>query len=135
MNDEIRIKWLMYTVCIGLLPISLRLLLIRLGLNIPYFSINDFIAFGFVLHISILNEIEHVIEQKVWKTMQNGISIVAIFVYGAFSCALMLRESGNTEFDLDAFKSTAMIAAVVSFVISLSVFYRPNKIAGVIPCS
>lgn len=130
MNSEMRTKWLMYTVFIGLLPIGLRLLMTSWGISIPYFSASDFIAFGFVLHISILNEIEHVDQQKVWKTVQNGMSIVAIFVYGAFTCGLMLNESGISGVNLDAVRNTAMIAAIVSFIISLSVFYRPNQVSG-----
>lgn len=130
MNSEMRIKWFMYTVCIGLLPISLRFLLTVLGADIPSVSISDVIAFGFVLHISMLNEIEHVIGQKVWKTTINGISIVAIFAYGAFSCALMMHESG-VKLDMDTFENIAFLAAAVSFLISLSVFCRPNQISGV----
>jgi len=130
MNNELRIKWLMYTVFIGVLPIGLRLLLTSWGVGISYFSTSDFIAFGFVLHISILNEIEHVVGQRVWKTVQNGMSIIAIFVYGAFSCGLMLHESGVSEVNLDAVRNTAMSAALVSLLISLSVFYRPNQVLG-----
>lgn len=130
MNSEMRVKWLMYTVFIGLLPIGLRLLMTSWGMNIAYFNTSDFIAFGFVLHISILNEIEYVDQQKVWKTVQNGISIVAIFVYGAFTYGLIQNESGVSSVDLDAVRNTAMVAALVSFIISLSVFYRPNQVTG-----
>ncbi|PSB82345.1 hypothetical protein C5F64_16355 [Photobacterium damselae subsp. damselae] len=135
MNSEMRTKWLMYTVCIGLLPIGLRLLLTSWGVGIPYLNTSDFIAFGFVLHISILNEIEHVVDQRVWKTVQNGISIVAIFVYGAFSCGLMLHESGGNDVNLEAIRNSAVTAAVISLLISVSVFYRPNRLAGGKTCT
>tara|TARA_B100001063_G_C16710972_1_gene527999 strand:- start:281 stop:580 length:300 start_codon:yes stop_codon:yes gene_type:complete len=98
--------------------------------KISLFSISDFVAFGFVLHISILNEIEHVIGQRQWKTFQNGISIAAIFIYGSFSCVLMLHESGFKEIDLDGIKVSAYIAAFVSLLTSLSVFFRPNRVRG-----
>jgi len=129
-NSDIRTKWLIYTVLIGVLPILLRLLLTTWGVKISLFSISDFVAFGFVLHISILNEIEHVIGQRQWKTFQNGISIAAIFIYGSFSCVLMLHESGFKEIDLDGIKVSAYIAAFVSLLTSLSVFFRPNRVRG-----
>lgn len=125
----------MYTVLIGLLPILLRLLLTSWGVGIAYISTSDFIAFGFILHISILNEIEHVVDQKSWKTIQNGLSIFAIFVYGAFSCGLMLHEAGGGGIDLNAIRNTAIIASVASLLISLTVFYRPNQILGARPCT
>ncbi|MEC6816982.1 hypothetical protein VXS05_18355 [Photobacterium toruni] len=134
MNKELRTKWLMYTVFIGLLPVLLRFLLVSLGVRIPLFSIGDFIAFGLVLHISILNEIEHVEEQNSWKTKQNAFSFMAIFIYGAFYCLLMIHESGFNQFNIEALKNISIISAMVSLIISFSVFYRPNKMQGEVVC-
>ncbi|MGE4260013.1 hypothetical protein [Shewanella sp.] len=131
---ELRTKWLVYTVGIGLLPIFLRLLLNSWGAKITLLSASDFVAFGFVLHISILNEIEYINGQKAWKTFQNGLSILGIFVYGAFSCALMLHEAGTVGVDFKSLLNTAIISAIISFLLSLTVFFRPNTVNGEYVC-
>ena len=44
----------------------------------------DFIAFGLVLHISIINELEHLSPaHQTWKTVNNGISVIFIALYRA----------------------------------------------------
>ena len=51
----------------------------------------DFVAFGLILHISNINEIEHFNDsERSWKTIQNGLSIVFILFYGVlFACSLL----------------------------------------------
>lgn len=129
-----RTKWLMYTVVIGLLPIAVRALFSQWSPGVVTFTASDFIAFGFVLHISILNEIEHIEGQKNWKTWQNGLSIAFIFLYGVFSCAVLAFEAGFKNIDIESVKHTAIAISMISFLISLSIFYRPNRVYGEEPC-
>ncbi|AFJ43528.1 hypothetical protein [Francisella orientalis] len=67
-----KIKWLIYTVLVGLIPILSRLIvwLVTKKGSVSLFSPSDFVAFGLVLHISNINEIEHFSGiQKEWKTV------------------------------------------------------------------
>ncbi len=90
-------KWLIYTVLVGLLPILSRLLVwaVTKEGSINIFSPSDFVAFGLVLHISNINEIEHFTNvEKEWKTAElnaaaatkkmNKTSISPIIVYNFY---------------------------------------------------
>ncbi len=77
-------KWLVYTVMIGLIPILTRLMawaVTKEGV-VQIFSASDVIAFGLILQISNINEIEHIADPgREWKTAQNGTSIMLISLY------------------------------------------------------
>lgn len=122
-----KIKWLIYTVLVGLIPILSRLMvwLVTKEGSIDLFSPSDFVAFGLVLHISNINEIEHSsgIERE-WKTAQNGISITFIAFY---SVLFALTLIGENIVDVNAIKICTMVLSVVSFLISYSVYDRVSK--------
>ena len=56
-----KIKWLIYTVLVGLIPIISRFLVwgVTQAGTVSILAASDFIAFGLILHISNINEIEH----------------------------------------------------------------------------
>ena len=126
MSDR-TVKWLVYTVIIGLVPALARLLIssISLNNNIDYFNALDFIIFGLILHTANINEVEHFLEDhRNWKTIQNGVSIVFIVAYSLlFTCYLIGQSNPNT-FSLMAINYIALGFAIVSFLISLSVYNR-----------
>ncbi|WP_141758568.1 hypothetical protein [Duganella sp. HH105] len=54
-------KWFTYTLLVGLLPISARLVVwaaAKAG-RVSAITASDFITLGLVLHISVINEVEH----------------------------------------------------------------------------
>lgn len=122
-----KIKWLIYTVLVGLLPILSRLIvwLVTKEGSVNLFSPSDFVAFGLILHISNINEIEHFsgIERE-WKTAQNGISIAFIAFY---SVLFALTLVGENVVDFNAITVCAMVLSIVSFLISYSVYDRVSK--------
>ena len=75
-------KWLIYTVLVGLIPFMARsFVYLSLKDKDVYllFHEADFVVFGLVLHITNINELEHYeSDEKPWKTIQNGISIIFI---------------------------------------------------------
>ena len=75
-----KIKWFIYTVLVGMIPIISRLLITSIinKEDVTFFVATDFIALGLVLHISIINELEHLNNEVDWRTIQNGMSIVYI---------------------------------------------------------
>jgi len=83
--DYKKAKWLIYTVLVGMLPIIFRILIYMIMKEKKIALImheSDFVAFGLILHITNLNELEHIkIDDKSWKTIQNGISIIFISGY------------------------------------------------------
>ncbi|MBT4290414.1 MAG: hypothetical protein HOD92_24065 [Deltaproteobacteria bacterium] len=127
-----KIKWLIYTVLVGLIPIAARLLIcqvIEQG-NIESFKTTDFVAFGLILHISIINEIEHWnSSDKSWKTVQNGVSISFIAFYSILFAVSLLGDAQPGLLDNDTIKISAMVLSVVSFLLSFSVFDRISKLS------
>jgi len=124
-----KIKWLIYTVLVGFIPILSRLLVwLVTTKGIDLFAASDFVAFGLVLHISNINEIEHYMRDRSWKTAQNGISIAFIAFYSVLF-ALTILGGNNSSIDIGTTKMCAMILALVSFVISYSVYDRLSKVS------
>lgn len=123
-----RTKWLAYTVLVGLLPIFSRFLvwLVTKEGSIEPFSPQDFIAFGLVLHISNINEIEHLVgADRSRKTTQNDISAFFIAVHGVLFCLTLI---GGDAIDQRAIMYCVAAIVLTSLSISYSLF---NRIAGI----
>jgi hypothetical protein len=121
-------KWLAYTVLVGITPILCRLIswLVTKQGTVEMFASSDFVALGLVLHISIINEIEHISDMdKEWKTIQNGLSILFIVAYGVLFTFTLL---GDKLVDISAMTKCTIALAALSFIISYSVFDRISKI-------
>lgn len=120
------VKWLIYTVIVGLIPIMVRLLVCAITNSDSLSSLvpSDVIVFGLVLHISILNEIEHVFDSDGWKTKQVGISIVFMVMYSILMAALLFSEVHPAIIDMEALLNSSVAMAIISFVLTSSVFYR-----------
>lgn len=125
-----KIKWLIYTVLVGLIPILSRLIVwaVTKAGSINLLSPSDFVAFGLVLHISNINEIEHFSGvEKEWKTAQNGISIAFIAFY---SVLFALTLIGDSIVDVTAITICTIILSLVSFFISYSVYDRISNVSS-----
>lgn len=130
MGDK-QIKWLMYTVLVGLIPIILRLIMhVVTNGSVKMFNASDFIAFGLILHISNINELEHYtkVKDKSWKTIQNGLSIIFIVFYGLFFALTLLSEVNPISINYNAVEKFAMILSGVSFLISFMIYDRLSKL-------
>ena len=123
-------KWLIYTVLVGLIPILSRFFVwiaTKSG-AVELFNAADFVAFGLVLHISNINEIEHLsLDNKSWKTIQNGISIAFISFYSVLFALTLLSTQDNTYIEKNATKYCVMVLSAISFLLSFSVFHRVSK--------
>lgn len=123
-----KVKWLIYTVLVGLLPILSRLMvwIVTKENTVELLSPSDFVAFGLVLHISNINEIEHFSDiGKEWKTIQNGTSIVFIAFYSVLFAITLI---GGNIVDLTAITYCTIILSIVSFFISYSVYDRISRL-------
>lgn len=128
---NVKIKWLIYTVLVGLIPVFLRLLIWSVLQNrtMDFLNASDFVAFGLILHISNINEIEHFNDhEQSWKTTQNGLSIIFIVLYSAlFTCSLF-DQSNPGLIDAGVLKYAAIVLSLTSLGISYSVYHRISKL-------
>ena len=128
---NIKIKWLIYTVLVGLIPVLSRMLIwfISRDRTMDILNASDFVAFGLILHISNINEIEHFDDpKKSWKTIQNGLSIAFISFYSVLFAADLFGQSNPGLIDVKSLKHVAMGLSLASFGISLSVYHRISKL-------
>lgn len=128
---NIKVKWLIYTVLVGVIPALLRILiwLISQDRTMDIFNASDFVAFGLILHISNINEIEHFNDhEKSWKTIQNGISIGFISLYSVLFTAYLLGQSNPGLIRGETIKYISMVSSLVSFLLSFSVYNRVSKL-------
>lgn len=126
-----RIKWLAYTVLVGVIPIGSRFLiwLVSNSNTMPLFNPADFVAFGLVLHISNINEIEHIRAKNYnWKTMQNGISLAFIVFYGVLYALTVMSDASPGYINIESIRNSVMVLCLVSLFLSYSVFHRVSMI-------
>ena len=132
MQDR-KIKWLMYTVLVGLVPVLSRLLIwvISQDRSVDVLNPADFLVFGLILHISIINEIEHFNDnQRSWKTFQNGTSIAFIAMYGVLFASYLLDQSNPGLINTGYIKIVALSLSAISLLLSFSVYHRVSRLAG-----
>lgn len=123
----VKTKWLSYTVLVGLIPILSRFLiwLVTKEGSIEPFSPQDFIAFGLVLHISNINEIEHLIgADRSWKTVQNAVAAFFIAIHGVLFCLTLI---GGDAVDQQSIMACVGVIALGSLFISYCLFNRISK--------
>lgn len=116
-------KWFVYTVLIGLVPVLCRLCvwLVTKDGTVDVVAPADFVMFGLVLHIAIINEMEHLEEYaNEFKTFQNGISGIFLIIYGLLFAMTLLPNL----VDLDTIQKCLYSLSFVSFLLGFSVFYR-----------
>jgi hypothetical protein len=108
-------KWLAYTFLVGLIPALVRLLTWSVAVDgrvQPLFA-PDFVTFGLVLHISLINETEYLpTNATTFKTLQNGVSIVFVTLYSALYAVTVICERTSGLLSL---LSTLRASAVLAF--------------------
>lgn len=131
MMNLIKAKWFIYTVLVGLLPFFSRLFvfIIVTDKNISFLlNETDWVAFGLILHITNINELENTeLEDKAWKTIRNGISIVFIVIYSVIFTTSVVNGINNTLFDEWYMKISSIILSIGSFGFSYSIYDRLAK--------
>ncbi len=127
---NIKIKWLIYTVLVGLIPVLSRALIWFISQNrtMDFFNASDFVAFGLILHISNINEIEHFNDsEKSWKTIQNGFSIAFISFYSVLFACSLLGQSNPGLINVQSITYFSIGLNFVSFLMSFIVYDRISK--------
>lgn len=123
-------KWLTYTFLVGLIPVFTRLLtwVATVSGVVNPLAASDFVIFGLVLHISVINELEHLpAKEKDWKTVQNGTSLIFITLYSALYAVTIIGERSAKLVDANVALKSSIALAVVSSILSFAVFHRLSK--------
>ena len=129
----IKTKWLIYTVLIGLMPFFIRtfIYLIDRTATLDYW-INeiDFIGFGLVLHLSILNELEDKdFDDKVWRTRHIGFSVIGILFLASLLAIVTYADfKKSDDLNENTVKTMSIIFSLISFLFSYSIYNRLNKL-------
>ncbi len=121
-----RLRWLVYTVMVGLIPIVSRGLawLVTHDGAVQPVAASDFVALGLVLHISTINELEHAKASAGLKTVQHGLAVVFISIYSALYAFVL---AGDTIVVRLALIRCAVGLALLSLFLSGSLYYYLEK--------
>lgn len=117
-------RWLIHTLLVGLIPILTRLLAwaSTTGDTIAPVAVADFITLGLVVHVSILNEMEHLsIPEPAAKSLLNAFSILFITCYGTLYALVALNDRNaeliNVKVVLYASIALCFLSATVGFIL------------------
>lgn len=120
------IQWLIYTVAIGLVPMLMRLAAwLFTSVGVDAFVAADFIAFGLVLHVSMINQVEDAPAQdKIWKRVINGGSVMCIVFYAAMYVIVLIAEKKPELANLNYVDIFTKTSSVISFLMGCAVAQR-----------
>ena len=128
-----RTKWLIYTVCVGLIPIIIRTLIYWFSTNISsieyVFNETELITFGLILHLTNINELEDKgnIEGK-WKTKNIGVCVIFIVILSVLLGFAYLADQNpeGLKVDRTKIKICAAVLDIITFLISIVIVSRLN---------
>jgi len=122
-------KWLIYTVLIGLLPFIARLLIFAITKNLTAtYILNevDMIAFGLVLNVSNISEIDNnrTLTED-WKTKNKGLSVIFIIIFSIFlGLSYMADLPTANGFDKSMIRLLSLVLSSVSLFFSYTIFNK-----------
>jgi hypothetical protein len=123
----LKLKWFIYTVLIGLIPVGARFIVVLVSPranNEMLWNETDIASFGLALNISNISVLEHESFHRQWKTVVNGLSVILlIFIALVFALSFM-KEIDPSLISVLRLKQTSFILAVTSFVLSFVVYDR-----------
>ncbi|WP_092268900.1 hypothetical protein [Duganella sp. CF402] len=122
-------KWLIQTLLVGLIPVLARLLMWATTSSgeVHPLAAPDFITLGLVIHVSILNETEHLlIPEQALRALLNSVTSLFIMCYGVLYTLIILGERNTELIKVPAVLSTSIVLCIASGVLGLLLF----QIAG-----
>ncbi|WP_054075005.1 MULTISPECIES: hypothetical protein [Comamonas] len=119
-------QWLIYTVAIGLIPMLMRLAAWAMTkMSIDAVVAADFIAFGLVLHVSMINQLEEATSSDIlWKKVINGASILFIVFYAVMYVITLIADKKSELVDIVIVNNFTYACAFLSLAIGSAVAYR-----------
>lgn len=129
----LKIKWIIYTVIIGLIPIIIKLFIAVVSNNVTYeycLNTNDFLTFSLVLNLTNINEIDgdNLIDAN-WKVSRIGVSIIMIVIIAAILGVINYAEVQNkNDININAIRLCCGLFAIGSFLFSYSIYNKLNHL-------
>lgn len=125
-----RIKWLYFTVAVGLLPFLCRIILFLFRRDLSYdYILNeiDIVAFSLALQVGIINElIDNFVGSEAKKYQNFGTSFIFLL-----ACAFVLILSYTADIDKsDKYNHTSI--RICSGILALASLFFSYKICGVL---
>jgi hypothetical protein len=128
-----RTKWLIYTVCVGLIPIIIRFFIYWFSNNITsieyVFNETELITFGLILHLTNINELEDRVDlERSWKTKKIGTSVIFMVVLSVLLGIAYLADANPEVLKINRAKIKLSAGALdlATLVISYFVYNRLN---------
>lgn len=118
------LRWFLYTVCVGSLPILIRLFIYFLveENSLEIISIGNVAFFGLVLHISNLNQMEyHVIKNETWRQKTVFTSLMFVIIFSIIFTLYFIDEATMLIIDAYKLQVTAILMTVLTLIYSISV--------------
>ena len=123
----LKLKWFIYTVLIGLIPVGARFFIVLVIPRADYeilWNETDIASFGLAINISNISVLEHESMYRQWKTIVNGFSVILlIFIALVFALSFM-KEIEPGLISVVRLKQISFILAFASFVLSYVVYDR-----------
>ncbi|HHG3448785.1 MULTISPECIES: hypothetical protein [Vibrio] len=91
-------RWFLCTLVVGLLPSIGRFIIWFFSMEptIAAYSVTDLVSFGFILHISVLNEVHRgTASDESWKFTHFWLSVVSIVLYSFVYISTIQIENGT----------------------------------------
>ena len=123
----LKLKWFIYTVLIGLIPVGARFIIVLVSPRADYemlWNETDIASFGLAINISNISVLEHKVIYRQWKTLVNGFSVILlIFIALVFALSFM-KEIDPGLISVVRLKQISFILAGTSFILSYVVYDR-----------
>jgi len=126
-SKVIKIKWLIYTVAIGLLPFIIRFLMFIVSesrdLNF-LMNESDFIILGLVLNITNINELQNK-QADLWKIRVIGLTLLQIAIYSGLLALSYLTEIPDQKMiNSDSLFICSLFLSFCSLIFSYAIYTK-----------
>ncbi|VUS78380.1 hypothetical protein [Klebsiella huaxiensis] len=127
--SDTKIKWILYTMVIALIPFIVRSLL-NLSINTPVtiLTIPDLVAYSLVMQVSTIGAAETLhIRHKKFKTICYGSSIVLLIISGLYYALSLLSEKYPAMMNINSCTYVLLFICLVSTIFSYATQDKSHK--------
>jgi hypothetical protein len=123
----LRVKWLLYTVLVGLIPVLARLIVYAISPKATQafmWGEADLASFALALNIANISVIEHESTAPGWKTIVNGMSLLHVVFLGVVFTLSFLKDIDPSIVAAVRLRQAAGVLSVTSLILSFTVYDR-----------
>jgi hypothetical protein len=123
----LKLKWLIYTVLVGLIPVGARLMVYIVSTKATdafLWNETDLASFGLALNISNISALEHESKDNQWKTFVNGLSVLHLVIIAIVFALAFTKDIEPSIISVLRLKQAAFMLAFTSLILSYVVYDR-----------